>query len=572
VFQGDTVTNRSAGFSFACLIVGSATAGMGIPVQAQQVPNAGTILNSTKEPAPPPRPEAEVLDKAKPAEAPGAAPAGGPSVQVKGFRFVGNTVYSAEQLAVLLAPQVGKSLTLDGLNEAADTIRDYYRDHHYFLAQAYLPPQQVADGLVEIRVLEGRIGKVTVTREPSARLLESAASRYLDALTPAGALITEARIEKPLLLTNDLPGVLVRSTLKPGAEPGTADLDVQIGDEGRRFDGNVQIDNLGNRNTGRARALAAVNGRNLTGLGDLLSVRGLIAEHSETKLADANYTLPVGAYGTKATLGYTALQYRLGGTFANQFADGNAQILSLSLQHPIERSRNLNLFAALGYQHKKLEDRLFHGGNIQQHRIDSEYLGLIGDARDGLLGGALNSFDATLTHGKLDNPVGANADAYNTAGTYYKLNANFRRLQNVMPETSLLLAFSAQAASKNLTSAEKLSLGGPDAVRAHPVGEGSGDQVAIATVELRRVVPEIKPFGGTLQFDLFYDAGYSHLNHTPLASDTTVRRLLQGYGLGANFGKQDDFLVKVEMAFRCGERATDDDHDARVWARAIKWF
>lgn len=539
---------------------------------AQQPPTAGTILESVKGAPTEAKPDAQVIEKKPAAEAPASVPLGTTTIHVNGYRITGNTVFSEQVLAALLKDYAGKDLTLDGLNDAAEAIKGYYRDHRYFLAQAYIPPQRIGAGMVEIRIIEGKLGKASLRMEKKARLKESVARNYLDAQMPSGSTITEANIEKPLLLINDLPGVIVRSTLKPGAEVGEADLDVVISDEGRRFDGSVQVDNMGNRNSGQNRLTATVNGRNLTGLGDLLTVRGLVAEKSETTLGQLSYTMPVGSYGTKLTGSYSDLTYKLGGDFADQHADGDAQVYSLQVQHPIQRSRNYNLFALGGIDYKTLKDRLYDGGYVEEHKVNGLFAGFMGDSRDGLFGGALNSFNATASAGHLTIPEGGSNDQYATAGDFTKVNYSYSRLQNVVANTSLLLSVNGQQASKNLTSAEKMSLGGPDGVRGHPVGDSPGDDVLLSTLELRRVMPGVNPLGGVFQLSAFYDFGYSRLNHDPLPSDTGNIRVLKSFGVGANLGKRDNFLFKLDLAFRTGEHSQDDDSASRIWAQAIKWF
>ncbi len=336
-----------------------------------------------------PKPDVPIIEKKPAAEAPASVPTGAASIHVKGYRFTGNTIFAEPVLLALLQDHIGTDMTLEGLNDIAETIKGYYRDHHYFLAQAYIPPQRIAGGMVEIRILEGRLGKAEVKMDGKTRLKPSVARNYLTAMMPAGSIVTETGIEKPLLLINDLPGVIVRSTLKPGAEVGTTDLDVAISDEGRRFDGSVQGDNMGNRNSGRNRLGATVNARNLTGLGDLFTLRGLLSEKSETSLGQLSYTMPVGAYGTKLTGSYYDLTYKLGGAFAAEQADGDAKVFVVNVQHPIHRSRNYNLFLLAGIEDKSLTDNLYSGTNVEKQKVNDVYLALNGDARDGLLGGAL---------------------------------------------------------------------------------------------------------------------------------------------------------------------------------------
>ncbi|MDD5366253.1 MAG: ShlB/FhaC/HecB family hemolysin secretion/activation protein [Gallionellaceae bacterium] len=558
-----------------CIAMGLTTLGVLATLSqalAVDPPTAGSVLESVKEAPPAPKPADQILDKpAEPVKA--AAPmAAGATVKVAGFRFKGNTVYSEAQLQALLAEYQGKEQTLDGLNEAAEVIKSHYRQHEYFLAQAILPPQEIKDGMVEIQIVEGSIGKTNIKMADNARLKESVARKYMDAMLPSGTLITETGIEKPLLLLNDLPGVTIRSTIKPGAETGQADMDVQVGDEGKRFAGDVQLDNWGNRNTGRLRLTGTAEARNLTGYGDLLSIRGLYGEDKGTTLGRLSYSLPVGSQGTKVTASYSDLTYELGGSFKDIHADGDAKVASLLVMHPFKRSRNNNLFGILGYDNKRLADRQFDGASEDKRTLNNLWLGLTGDYRDDLAGGALNTYNVALTTGDVDITTAATLDTYDTEGRFAKLNGAYQRLQHVADNTALLMSVSGQLANKNLASVEQMSLGGPRGVRSHPVGEASGDDALLATLELRRVLPSLKPLGGTLQVSAFTDWGHSRIHHDPLPSDENNTRTLFGYGLGVNLGKQGDFLLRMDLAFRAGEDSTDDNKRARIWAQAIKWF
>ena len=65
------------------------------------------------------------------------------SLLVKGFSFTGNTVISQVELEALTQPNVGRSLTLSGLEEVAASVADLYKQRGYTLATTYVPQQQI---------------------------------------------------------------------------------------------------------------------------------------------------------------------------------------------------------------------------------------------------------------------------------------------------------------------------------------------------------------------------------------------------------------------------------------------
>ena len=109
---------------------------------------------------------------------------------------------------------------------------------------------------------------------------------------------------------------------------------------------------------------------------------------------------------------------------------------------------------------------------------------------------------------------------------------------------------SGRRASKNLDSAEKISLGGPFGVRAYPVGEAAGDDGYLATIELRYDVRQ-NMLPGSLSLSVFYDTGTVSINHDPYAAGDNNRRL-SGAGLGVTLTKPRNFEARLSYASKVG--------------------
>lgn len=553
------------------------TAGLfALTAVAQVRPDAGTLLERERPPLPG-KPPAELMPQAprRPALA------GDPKlkVTVRAFRITGNTVLSEAELLKQLRDFVGKELDFKGLNEAADRIRDYYRQRGYFLAQAYLPQQDLREGVVEIAVLEGRVGKVSVNLKPGTTIRQSFVEGILHRHIREGDLLTETGLERPLLLVNDLPNATVRSFPQPGAAVGTADVVVEVGEEGGPINGFGEVDNHGNRFTGEYRIGGLASANNLTGYGDVLTFRGSLSD-AGTDVARLNYVIPVGYYGTRLGVSYSQLSYRLGKDFAPLRAHGVAHVGTLYALHPFIRTRNVNLFLQIAAERKSLKDRVDSTSTVEDRTIDSGKFALAGDFRDQLGTGGLNSYSIGWTRGELDlSPLAlraadqAPATGLATEGVFDKVNLDYRRLQRLTDHAVLLFTLAGQRASKNLASAEKMTLGGPNAVRAYPVGEAAGDDGVLVNLELRYTLPAPKIGGGDLTLLGFYDAGRVRQNHRPLATVTENIRSISGYGLGLNLGREGDFVIRTSLAWRANEPPRSDvDRLPRVWLHALKWF
>ncbi|MGL4271181.1 MAG: ShlB/FhaC/HecB family hemolysin secretion/activation protein, partial [Pseudomonas paracarnis] len=247
------------------LAVGVALALSGVPSVWAQVPSAGQVMRDIESLAPAPLPSAPVQVDMPPPSAPSqATPGGGMQMQVKGFEIAGNQVFGREQLLELLADLPGQSLDLAGLRAAAQRITEYYQAHGYALARAFLPAQDIDQGIVRIQVLEGHYGRIELNNR--SRVIDAVLQQPLSALRP-GEAVYDADLEQSLLLLSDLPGVAVKGTLRPGSLPGSTDLVVDA-EPGPWYAGTLEADNYGDRYTGEYRLGASLVLNNPLRLGD----------------------------------------------------------------------------------------------------------------------------------------------------------------------------------------------------------------------------------------------------------------------------------------------------------------
>jgi hemolysin activation/secretion protein len=140
---------------------------------------------------------------------------------------------------------------------------------------------------------------------------------------------------------------------------------------------------------------------------------------------------------------------------------------------------------------------------------------------------------------------------------------------------SVLIAWSGQQASKNLASAEKMSLGGPNGVRAYPVGEANGDSGNLAQGELRYIWPDLKFLEGDVMVFAHYDWGQVYVNEKPLPNTLENKRSISGYGVGASLGREGEFVLRGSASWRADHEQPQADQakrDPRIWVQAVKWF
>lgn len=564
------------------------------PASAQSTPDAGSLLRQQEElerQVPQRIPEAEKPEVVKPA----MRKVEEILVRVKEIRFSGAVDLVPEaRLRSVVEDAIGQELGFAGLQALANKVTAYLREQGYLLARAYLPRQDVTEGVIEIAILEGRLdgaadegGGWEIRREESARINPGRLEAMAEAAAPSGSAARKRELERALLLMNELPGVSARARLAPGMRTGTTRVVVDV-NEGPLVSGNAWADNYGNTSTGEYRVNAWADLNNPGGWGDQ---GNLIATGSEgVRLIRAGYSLPLGHAGLRARLGYTAMAYEVKKGDGKAIGlEGDSRTANAGLSYPFIRSRAFSLYGSLDYHRKALTDDS-NVGMLRDKRLDVGTAALSGDALDRLGGGGLSRFRLAWTKGDLDLsriPADEAADAatLKTKGNYDKLHLEVSRLQRLPGPFTLLGQFSAQRATKNLDSSEAFIVGGPIGVRAYPVGEGQGDEGWLAAVELRYDHPGVTPLGD-LRLSAFSDTGRIRLHEDPgqVAITTATGKnsyQLSGAGLGLELASPGSYRLRVSWAHTIGNNdgrtpdgnnADGDDGHSRFWLQAIVWF
>jgi hemolysin activation/secretion protein len=534
-------------------------------VEVGQVPDAGALMRGTEQlqnfnaplPELPSKPKREMRSKV-----------GQQTFVVKRFRITGATLVPTREIQYTLEPWLDTEITFADLEDALQAIADLYQKHGWY-ARPQLPEQDLVDGVVTIKIIEGKLGDVKVDESAGARISGNRIVKTITARQDIGAPLSLKDMERALSILNDTPGISVSTAMAAGATPETTDLIVKV-DAKRWWGLNGSIDNFGSRSTGYGRLSANGNADSPLGIGDQLTVN--YVGSLGTQFGRLGYTLPIGYNGLRIGGNYSALSYRTIDSFGypvKQF--GTAQIAELLATYPILRSASGNINTMFLYDRKRYYNASQNISGAPLDNLNSpnaqsgvivpttvKYVnvgtwGLTGDHYDSLFGGGAFYWGSNWSLGNLDlssSPAAATlADSAgpNAAGQYSKYNANLARLQRITDTTMLWLSWQGQLSSKNLDSSEDFSLGGPQGVRAYPNYEAQGDQGWLGTIEGRRM------FGDKWQGTAFFDAGRIKINRFTWTNSYQPNMYnLYGAGLGVNYTLPGKMVGKMMVSHRIG--------------------
>lgn len=485
-----------------------------------------------------------------------------------------------------------RGLTVGQLQEIADEVTRYYHDRGYFLARAVIPAQEVNDGVVHIRVLEGRLEKVV----PNGNHLYSNAVLSRPFAPMLGNLVTVKQTESALLTLAHYPGLTAFGVFQPGSYVGTTDMVVNVERE-RAYDATVRADNEGTAFTGRNRLIGTVDWNNPTGDADLFRITALKTFVPENALfGDLRYEHPFYDPANTVAVDVSRNAFDVSGSGLTPGTIGGiSKIAVLSLQHAFERARRQNLSGTLDFSRKRADtqfvgkvigrdDLAVFGAQLDFDSINSTW-GIINTASLRLERGVSGMFgvpsDAAIQNKQVSPPpsrFGGNGKP--ALPDFTRLTVSYQLFKNLPDNQALLFRFNGQYTPNMLTSLEQFVIGGVDSVRAVPTSQFLEDKGVFGSLEYSVRAPGFadKPafagytWGQVLRLRIFTDAAVGVLNNP--VNPATKRVTAQGNGVGVEFTWPGRFTFNLQYAHlnggaRPGSSVNDptairDSH--QIWA------
>jgi len=549
-------------------------------VLAQAAPDAGALQRSLEQQIQRGAPNAE-FPAVKAPESKSKEIKSSQSITIHSIEFTGNTAFSKEQLDKVVAPWVGKTIPFSDLKDITTAIQELY-GHGGRIAQALIPPQQIKGGVLRIQIIEGRLGKISVSavdEKMSLRYPLERSQKYMESGNPVGELINTDQVDRSLALLNEVPGVGATAFFSEGREAGTSDLNVKV-NEGPLVSGRVEAANYGSTSTGAWQGVGNLALNNLSGYGDLLSIDAI--QSLGSSFIQGAYTLPIGYNGWKVGAIANFLNYQTLSSYSTTQTTGQATTFGLNAAYALVRTATSNSSLNFALLNRDYRNSVPYQ-TLSDYQINNLNAGITGNE---LLGGGVLGYGVTASLGNLymnnANQKAQDQAGPNTAGSYFKLNGNVSQNQPLpISNTSLVGTLSGQWANKNLNSADDFYLGGPYGIRAYPVAQGGGARGALATLELQH------NFTSNWQGSVFVDGGMVQQWVTTYPgwqglTNANNNYLLGGYGLGGKYTEQQ-YNVSLMAAHTIGQNplfssagqqvnVNNSNRNYEVWVKGTLFF
>lgn len=440
----------------------------------------------------------------------------------------GNTVFPSSELENIFKNAYQKNISLAELEALVDQVTVKYRSAGYIISRAYLPPQTIAKGIVNVQVVEGFISDVKI--EGNAGKSSVLLKKYADEIMKSKPLKI-ATLERYMLLANDLPGLSVKAVLNPSkSTPAGADLSLVTSIN--RVNAYVSYDNYGTRYLGPQEVGAGItlNSVLIPGASETLR-QMMVPKKNEMHFTEFNHTQTIGANGTRFILDGSYTQTIPGFVLNPLNIVGRSSIFYGDLAYPLIRSRDTNVYIHGTGNYENVTSKIL-GGLFYNDLIRSLVAGVRFNHLDRLKGYNAGSLDLEKGFKVWGAEQHLNQSRLLGVPDFTKLNLNLSRLQGLPWNLSLLAAMQWQYSCNTLLATEQYSYGGPIWGRGYDPSEIVGDNGLAGTLEARLDTYPQKHWLNTVQYYVFYDAGEiwnrDGVNLPPKQSATST-------GLGARF-------------------------------------
>lgn len=475
-----------------------------------------------------------------------------PTFLLKKITFEGNTIYSEAQLLNFSKNLTNQYVTMEDILNLTSAISRSYQGEGYLTSYAYIPPQDVNNGEIKIRIVESKIDNIIVQGNHWAKSNYLKSSVFESIGVEQNKVFNGKKLQTALKELNNQDYIKGQVIVNKTKDDST-ELVLNIQDRPPvGFD--VVWDNYGRALTGRQRANLILSYDNLTGYGDKIYGGAILAQG--TRGALAGYEIPVGKYGTKLGFDYSASAIKLGQRYKADDITGFSSSYSFRVTQPLYKGPNAELIFASSFDTLKSKTTYNSLGSIlSDYNLRVLRTGFYGikDDNYGRWVGNLGSDFGIKALGASENIDGGPQSAF------YNLKAGTTRIQR-LPKRSLLIGrLNGQYSPNRLFAAEQMQLGGPYTLRGYEPGVLLGDLGVTGSLEGRTPIPglgkllpaKVKHWENKVQFTSFYDFGHVR-DHNNLYG--YPNHFLHSIGTGLYVYLTDYLSATVNIGMPLGKR------------------
>lgn len=434
------------------------------------------------------------------------------TIVVERFEFLGNTVFSDEELAAATASYINRPITINELYEARSLVNQRYLEAGYATSGAFIPPQRLQEGVVVVQVVEGTLEAIDI------RGLDRVNDGYIRSrieLATTTPLNVDRLLEGLRLLQLDPLIENLSAELAAGPRLGTSLLTVEV-IEADTDDVFVQVDNNRSPSVGSDRAQLELRELNVAGSGEAIDLAYEHTDGSDALDGSARFFLNP----RNGTLEFNAGVSR-GEIIEEPFDELNinatGNFLELTYRQPILRTPTEELALGITASRQEVQSRIslpeIAGGGIPLTLGGADENGFTRVTTVRFFQEWTQQSDRQVFAVRSQFSLGLDAlgSTVNNDGRpdsrFLAWRGQTQWVRLLAADTLLLLRSDLQLADDSLMSLEQYGLGGQQTVRGYRQDLLLTDNALLASAEVRLPILRVREWDGVLQIAPFIDFG-----------------------------------------------------------------
>ena len=455
---------------------------------------------------------------------------------IERFEVSGNTLLSPTLVENLLAPFTGKGRDFADVQKALEALEGAFHQRGYNVVQVELPEQELNVGVVRLRVVQTRIGRILV--EGNRQFSDANITASLPGLQP-GQTPNIQKVSASLKVANENPAKKVNLQLESGDKDEEVNAILKV-TEDNVWKLGASLDNTGTSQTGKTHATFSVQNANLFGLDHVASLQytTTLEKPSQVSVYGVGYHIPLYASANSIDLFGSYSNVDSGSVSAglvNLLVSGKGKVFGARFNHNLARSKNYEPKLIYGIDYKAFENGVLYSGQQLGHDVTVHPLSVAYTGAWTLAKGEANyslSLARNIPGGSQGSSSDFNAVRIGAESNYVVLRYAANYAGQLPKDWQMRFALSGQYTGDALIPGEQFGAGGASSVRGFSEREVSNDYGAQINAELYtpNLCSGIKNVATQCRVLAFYDA--AHLDRNKALAGEVSSSSLSSVGLG----------------------------------------
>ena len=494
----------------------------------------------------------------------------GNSFYIREFRIFGSQKVARMEAEEAVYSFLGPGRTEQDVEQARAALEKLYQDKGYQAASVEVPPQRAQGGVVVLQVREGTVGALRVK---GARYFLPSQVQAMARSLAEGKVLNFNDITRDIVALNQLPERQVTPALRPGMEPGTVDIDLNVQDK-LPLHASAELNNRYSPDTSSLRLNLSASYHNLWQLGHTLGASFQTAPEKpdEVKVLSGYYLFRVPGLESVSWMIQGIKQDSNVSTLGSLAVAGRGEILGGHAIITLPSTQTFFHSMNLGFDYKNFNQDINSAGvtiptPITYYPVSAAY------SATWMTPGQVTELNANLVlHFRGLGSDGQEFDEsrFKADGSFIYLRGDLARTQDLPWGLQLFGKAQGQISDQPLVNSEQFAGGGLSTARGYLEGETLGDNALFGSIELRSpsLLNRWAAQGNEWRFYAFADAGFLTLQD-PLPEQESEFRLAS-VGFGSRLRLMDHLNGSIDMGLPLIGQSTTRVHSPlftfRFWA------